>query len=119
MDIANLRVVNEIEASGGTILSINSDPKVYPSIFFLDQSKKTNFVLVVPARYPDAPMLEDGVIENVKEKVSAYARSGFVAEVTLASVDDPFDRDAKINGNYLPLLRGAGYHQKFSGLDPL
>ena len=45
--------------------------------------------------------------------------SGFVSEVTLVSADDPFDPEAKSNGNFLPLLRGDGYHTKFSGLIPL
>ena len=115
-DIANLRVVKEIEESGGTILSTNSDPNVHPSVFFLDEDEKPNFVVVVTARYPHEPELEDGLIERVKEGVSGFATSGYIAEVTLVSVDDPFDPDAKENGNYLPLLRGAGYHQKFSGL---
>ena len=115
-DIANLRVVKEIEQSGGTILSTNADPNVHPSIFFVDEDEKSNFVVVVTARYPHEPELEDGLIEKIKEGVSGFATSGFIAEVTLVSADDPFDPDAKNSGNYLPLLRGAGYHQKFSGL---
>ena len=118
-DIAKFRVVKEIEKSGGTILSTNSDPNVHPSVFFLDQNKKTKFVVIVTARYPNEPELKKGLLERIKEGVSGFATSGFIAEVTLVSVDDPFDPDAKDNGNYLPLLRGAGYHQKFSGLVPL
>ncbi|MDA9043105.1 hypothetical protein N9H56_00945 [Pseudomonadales bacterium] len=115
-DVANLRVAKEIEESGGTILSTNSDPNVHPSVFFLDQEGKPHFVIVVAARYPDEPELEEGLIEKIKEGVSGFATSGFIAEVTLVSVDDPLDPDAKENGNHLPLLRGRGYHQKFSGL---
>ena len=115
-DVANLRVVKEIEESGGTILSTNSDPNVHPSIFFVDEDEIPNFVVVVAARYPNDPELDEGLIEKIKEGVSGFATSGYIAEVTLVSADDPFDPDAKENGNYLPLLRGAGYHQKFSGL---
>ena len=115
-DVATLRVVKEIEGLGGTILSTNSDPYVHPSVFFVDEDKKPKFVVIVAARYPHEPELEDDLIEKIKEGVSGFATSGFLAEVTLVSVDETFDPDAKDNGNYLPLLRGAGYHQKFSGL---
>ena len=115
-DVANLRVVKEIEESGGTILSTNSDPNVHPSIFFVDQDEIPKFVIVVTARYPNEPELDEDLIEKIKEGVSGFATSGYIAEVTLVSADDSFDPDAKENGNYLPLWRGAGYHQKFSGL---
>ena len=115
-DIANLRVAREIEESGGTILSTNSDPSVHPSLFFLDQDENAHFVVVVTARYPFDPELEEGLIDKIKDQVSSFSASGFTAEITLVSTDDPFDPDARENGNFLPLLRGAGYHQKFSGL---
>jgi hypothetical protein len=115
-DIANFRVIKEIEESGGTILSTNSDPNVYPSIFFVDEDGKPNFVVVAVARYPNEPELENGLIEKIKEGASGFATSGYISEVTLVSAHDLFDPDAKENGNYLSLLRGAGYHLKFSGL---
>ena len=118
-DVAILRVVREIEESGGTILSTNSDPNVHPSVFFVDEDEIPKFVIVIAARYPNEPELDEGLIEKIREGVSGFAKSGYIAEVTLVSADDPFDSNAKENGNYLPLLRGAGYHQKFSGLAPI
>ena len=89
---------------------------MHRSVFFLDQDKNPKFVVVVTARYPNEPELEDGLIERIRDGISDFTKPGFIAEMTLVSVDDPFDQDAKENGNYLPLLRGAGYHPKFSGL---
>lgn len=115
-DIANRRVIDAIKESGGTILSVNSDPKINPSIYFLDQNETPHFVIVAAERYPNNPQIDGDLIDRVKQSVEGFSRSGFLAEVTLVSVNERFDPDAKDNGNYLPLLRGAGYHQKFSGL---
>ena len=88
----------------------------HPSVFFVDEDDNPHFVVVVTARYPDEPNLEEGLIKKIREGVSGFAACGFIAKVTLVSVDGPLDQDAKGNGNYLPLLRGRGYHQKYSGL---
>jgi len=44
---------------------------------------------------------------------------GYFASVVLASSDDPFDPEAKDNGNFLPLIRGEGFIPKVSDLIPL
>jgi len=118
-DIANRRVINTIEESGGEIISFNSDPSVNPSIYFVDEDSQPHYVILSVARYPFEPELDNEIVAKVMKAVSDFSTSGFIATVTLVSVDDPFDPDAKINGNYLPLLRGRGYHQKFSGLTPI
>ena len=88
----------------------------HSSVFFVDEDDNPHFVVVVTVRYPDEPNLGEGLMKKIREGVSGFAASGFIAEVTLVSVDDPLDPDAKGNGNYLPLLRGRGYRQKYSGL---
>jgi hypothetical protein len=41
---------------------------------------------------------------------------GHFASVAIASADDPFDLDAKRNGNHVPLHRGCGMHIRYEGL---
>jgi len=119
LDIANRRIIGEIERSNGTVLSFNSDPNVNPSIYFIDEHEAPHFVIVSVARYPFEPRLDQSKIDEVKSGVAGFSTSGFHAQVTIVAQGDPFDPHAVNNGNYLPLIRGRGYHQKYSGLLPI
>ena len=118
-DIGLRRIVEVIEKSGGTIVSFNSDPTVKPSLYFEDEHNTLHFVVLSTSRYPFAPELSEDITTEIKRRTGDLTSSGFKAEITLVSTDDPFDSNAKHNGNYLPLIRGKGYHQKFTGLIPL
>ena len=50
----------------------------YPN---LDEDEKSNLVVVVTARYSREPELKQGLIEEVKEAVSGFATSGYIAKV--------------------------------------
>jgi len=118
-DIGLRRIVADIKKSGGTIVSFNSDPTVKPSLYFEDEHNTLHFVVLSTSRYPFEPKLSEDITSEIKKRSGYFISSGFRAEITLVSADDPFDPNAKSNGNYLPLIRGKGYHQKFTGLIPL
>ena len=111
-------VRDKITEAEGTILSWNSHPEVMPSLFFIDKDQEQHLVIVCSARYPHSPRMPENVRE-IRNSVSDVTSSGYLAMVTLASTEDPYDPNAADNGNFLPLYRGHPCYIKFDGLTPL
>jgi len=111
-------VRDKISDSGGTILSWNSHPKVTPNLFFVDEHEKQHFVIVCCARYPHSPV-EPSNVQDIKDSVSLVTDSGYLAQVCVASAEDPFDPEAKTNGNFLPLYRGHPYRINYGELETI
>ena len=109
-------VRDKISDGGGTILSWNSNPEVTPNLFFVDEQEKQHFVIVCCARYPHSP-IKPANVKAIKDSVSSVTKSGYLAQVSVASAEDPYDPEAKINGNFLPLYRGHPFHIAYKGLE--
>jgi hypothetical protein len=116
-DGAVMIVKNKIEESGKELMSWQSNPQVHPSLWFVGDNGP-EYVVVSSARYPEEALPPKN-IDDIKESNSRMSGIGYFASVVLASSDDPFDPEAKDNGNFLPLIRGEGFIPKVSDLIPL
>jgi hypothetical protein len=115
--LSPLQVVRQlIEKEGHQLTSWNGDPRVNPSVRFVSSYDGPEWVLVRAVRYPEKETTEPENTTELKSHFDAMGFPGHFASVAIASVDDPFDPDAKRNGNFVPLHRGCGMHIRYEGL---
>ena len=115
-DFAIQTVKTYLTQQGKNVFSAQSSLHIDPSIWF-EETKNAHWVVVRAAKYPDKEAA--AVPHNINEIAQDCARMGkvgYFASVAVANSEDPFDSDAKSNGNYLPLYRGHGMFVKFEGL---
>lgn len=117
-DFAIQVVCSHLEKEGKKVFSKQPSTEIDPSIWFEDSSG-THFVVVRSARYPAIEALAPSNISDIKQGCAQLSKSGYFASVVFASSEDPFDPEAKSNGNYLPIYRGHGVFPKFPGLKAL
>jgi hypothetical protein len=67
------------------------------------------WVIVKAPRYPERNTNPPSNITDIKESNSLQEGIGYLASVTVASADDPFDPREKRNGNFAPPLSRASY----------
>ena len=106
-----------LENQGHQLMSWQGNPEVDPSIWFVGESGGPEWVVVRTVRYPDSQATRPGNWDAIADGCAKQSRIGHFATVALASMDDPFDPDAKSNGNHIPLYRGHGMHVRFTGLE--
>lgn len=116
LDIAVQVVRDNLIESGKEITSTQSDPKVNPSIWFVEDGK-LSWVLVRAARHPEESAPKPENFNEMAKQFTQAGYSGYFASVVIARADDPFDPNAKYSGNFYPLVRGSGYFCKHSGLE--
>lgn len=117
-DFAVQVVQTYLDREGREIMSVNSNPGVQPSLWFVGQDGP-EWVCVSVVRYP---LSEAPLPANLAKLQEGFNRSGYpghFAPLAVASVNDPFDPMAASNGNYVPLYRGHGMHVRFEGLEPI
>ena len=103
---------------GKEIFAKQPSPKIDPSIWFQD-GNGPHYVVVRAARHPEKEALLPNNINDIKLSCAEMSNSGYFASVILANAEDPFDPNAKSNGNFLPLYRGYGMIPKYPGLSAL
>jgi hypothetical protein len=74
------------------------------------------WVIVKAPRYPERNTNPPSNITDIKESNSLQEGIGYLASVTVASADDPFDPREKGNGNFAPLYRGHPMLTLYAGL---
>lgn len=117
-DFAIQVVCTHLEKERKKVFSKQPSTEIDPSIWFED-SNGPNFVIIRSSRYPATEAMVPNNIANIKQGCAKIYNSGYFASVVFANSEDPFDPEAKTNGNYLPLYRGHGVFPKFPGLLPL
>ncbi len=117
-DFAVQIVCSHLEKEGKKVFSKQPSTEIDPSIWFED-SDGPHFIVVRPARHPEAEAKSPDNIAGIRQSCTKLSNSGYFASVVFANSEDPFDPDAKANGNYLPLYRGHGVFPKFPGLQAL
>jgi hypothetical protein len=115
-DLAVQVVREEIAKEGHHLMSWNGDPRVNPSLWFVGHSGGPEWVLVRAVRYPEVEATEPANTPELKLHFAKLGFPGHFASVAIASADDPFDPDAKRNGNSVSLYRGCGMHIRYEGL---
>jgi hypothetical protein len=114
-DFAIQIVCSFLENQGKKIISRQPSMEIFPSLWFHDENG-SNYVVVKAGRYPDSEIPMPSNIQKIKETYDGKSMNGFFASVIFVNSKDPFDPDAKKNGNFLPLYRGHAVMPKFSGL---
>lgn len=114
-DFAVLVVRNDIEKSGKRLMSWQSDPRVNPSIWF-EGDKGPEWVVVRSARWPERDAEVPRDIDQIAASCAPTGKIGHFAVVGAANANDPFDPQAKLSGNYVPLIRGEGINVNYGGL---
>jgi hypothetical protein len=114
-DFAIQVVKSNLKNEGKNVFSAQSSLHIDPSIWFED-SGKAYWVVVRAARYPERDAAVPANINDIKASCANMGKVGFFASVGIANNDDPFDPQAKENGNFLPLYRGHGMFLRFEGL---
>lgn len=118
LDFAVQIVRDNLIKEGKSIQSTQSDPKVNPSIWFIDDAK-LSWVVVKAVRYPVKSASHPHDMKEIVLSLERAGHSGYFASVAVANSDDPFDPLATETGNYLPLYRGAGYVCSYTGLESI
>jgi hypothetical protein len=112
-DVALIYLIKQIEQRGMEVTSwLHWDADLVPSLWFRE-GEQVEWAIVRATRYPEhgvpVPDDYDAVQAHLAEK--GFPIGNFVS-VSVASADDPFDEDAKRNGNYRKLYRGEPYVMK-------
>jgi hypothetical protein len=114
-DFAIQVVRDGLEEAGKNVFGSQSSPHIDPALWF-EEAGDACWVVVRAARYPQPGPVMPANIEAIADSCSRMGTAGYFAAVTVANRDDPFDPDAGVNGNFLPLMRGHALAPKFEGL---
>ena len=117
-DFAVQVVRSKLSGDGRSVFSAQSSRDIDPSIWYEDGGD-SYWVVVREARHPDVQAAMPGNIDDIADGCSRMGRAGFFASVVVANYDDPFDPEAKANGNFLPLYRGHAMSVKYEGLQKI
>jgi len=110
-----VQVVSEqLAKQGFELMSSQSNPEVDPSIWFIGESTRPEWVVVRSARFPVMGASRPSNWQAIIDGCSKLSSTGHFASVSIASADQPFrDRDEKA----LPLWRGHATEVRFEGLE--
>ena len=112
-DFAVQVVRRALEQQGRELISWQSEPDVYPSIWFVGDSGP-EWVVVGFARYPLRDAYPPADMDGIAEQCGPQALRGHFASVGVASAGEA--EGGSEDGEPLPLLRGAPLMVAFSGL---
>ena len=115
-DFAISVVKGKLQKEGKNVYSTCSDFGINPSLWFEDDGQD-HWVVINEYRHPHSFNGPPEDIDQIAEFVSARKATGYFAIVGVVNNDDPFDPDARVNGNYLPLYRGHAMFVKFTGIE--
>lgn len=112
-DLAVQVTRNKLIELGKEVTSTQSDPRINPSIWFVD-NEKLCWVIVRAARHPAHSAQMPDNFEGIAKNLIDAGYNGYFESVVVASADDPFDPNAQNSGNFVPLMRGRAYMCKHS-----
>lgn len=117
-DFAVQVVKTKLAEEGKSVFSTQSSREIDPSIWY-EHDGDAYWVIVREARHPEVQAAMPANVEDIAFGCSRMGKAGFFAGVVVANYDDPFDPEAKSNGNYLPLYRGHAMSVKYDGLQKI
>ncbi len=113
-DMAVQVVRDYLTERGYKLMSAQGNPHVDPSIWFIGDSKKPEWVVVRSAVYPESKAERPKTWNAILNQCSHMSDIGHFASVALSSISQPF---SSTNESVVPLWRGVGMHVSFSGLE--
>ena len=114
-DFAVQVVRSQLEKDGRQLMSWQGNPNVDPSIWFVGDNGP-DWVVVRAARWPERDVAVPKNIDQIAANCRTTGETGHFAVVGATNSNDPFDPQAKISGNYIPLVRGEGVSVSYKGL---
>ncbi len=117
-DFAIQVVKSSLEKEGKDVFSSQSSLHINPSIWF-QESGNAFWIVVRAVRHPNEFAKVPTNIEEIRADCSNMGKVGYFASVAVVNADDPFDPDARDNGNFLPLYRGHALNVKYKGLSEI
>ncbi len=107
-------VRDHLDKQGFELMSWQGNPEVDPSIWFIGQSKRPEWVVVRSAIFPANSAERPSNWQAIAASCAKMSAIGHFACVALASVDEIFDPGAE---KPMKLWRGHGMHVRFTGMD--
>ncbi len=103
-----------LDKQGFELMSWQGNPDVDPSIWFVGESKRPEWVVVRAAKFPAESAEKPSNWLAIAAGCAKKSTKGHFASVAIASVDQPF---AFSGEQPVPLWRGHGMHVLFAGLE--
>jgi len=113
-DLAVQVVRDRLEKDGKKQISWQSNPEVYPSIWFVGEGGP-EWVVVRAVRYPIVKAAPPANWQQIAEQCARHGTVGHFASVSVANGDDAFDPG---DTPPVPLWRGHAMFVRFEGLAP-
>jgi hypothetical protein len=96
------------------LMSWQGNPAVDPSIWFIGNTKRPEWVVVRSAKFPENSANRPANWQAIAVGCSKMSATGHFASVAVVSVDQPFRSGDE---QPVPLWRGYGMHVRFTGLE--
>ncbi len=113
-DMAVQVVRDHLERQGYKLMSWQGNPEVDPSIWFIGDSKKPEWVVVRSTKFPENEARRPNNWEAIAAGSARMSPIGHFASVAVVSMGQPFQSE---NEDPVPLWRGHGMHARFTGLE--
>lgn len=112
-DFAVQIVKGQLDKAGYEVMSSQGNPGVDPTIWFVGESRKPEWVVVRAVRYPALDAKRPDNWSSIVQGCAKLSNIGHFASVAFASVDQTFDT---ASDDLVPLWRGHGVHVNYKGL---
>jgi len=112
-DMAVQVVRDHLEEQGLQLMSWQGNPEVDPSIWFVGEANRPEWVVVRAVQYPDNIAERPSGWSRIAESCARMSTTGHFASVAVGSVNQPFQSSDEAP---VPLWRGHGMHVRFTGL---
>ena len=113
-DLAVQVVRDYLVKQGFELMSWQGNPKVDPSIWFIGNTRRPEWVVVRSATFPDKEASRPDNWSAIAASCARMSATGHFAAVAIVSVTQPFK---SMDEAPFPLWRGHGMHVRFTGLE--
>ena len=113
-DMAVQVVRDYLEGQGFQLMSWQGNPEVDPSIWFIGETKRPEWVVVRSGRFPANSAERPSSWAAIAKNCARRSTTGHFASVVVVSVNQPFESSEE---QPVPLWRGLGMHVRFTGLE--
>jgi hypothetical protein len=113
-DFAVQVVRDQLEKANYRLMSWQGNPEVYPSIWFVGDSKGPEWIVVRAVRYPENLAKKPVNLRSIVTSCQGMSNIGHFASVAFVSVEQSFEPGSNPTA---PLWRGGGTYVRYEGLE--
>ena len=114
LDFGVQLVRDSLQKQGYQLMSWQSNPEVSPSIWFIGESKKPEWVVVRVVKYPKNEATRPENWDAIEDQCAPLSKIGHFASVALVSTKQPFQSSIE---EPVPLWRGHPNYARYTGLE--